>query len=168
MAYVNQQASARRRLRRLDNLEVVNRERENSRRRNRERGVTNLSRGDVVTMDCSRCGTEFSYTFAGARRRTMCPLCFKHRQAWDYYGLTGPEAAALREKRVCDICGSTNSGTASGLFRIDHCHQTGTVRGMLCHACNITLGMMKDSPELLRAAAQYLEQSLLRSAPDAF
>ena len=40
---------------------------------------------------------------------------------------------------------------------VDHDHITGKVRGMLCHDCNVAIGMMKDSPNRLRSAAQYLE-----------
>lgn len=40
---------------------------------------------------------------------------------------------------------------------IDHCHETGLVRGLLCHACNSGLGMFKDDPSRMRAAADYIE-----------
>jgi len=39
---------------------------------------------------------------------------------------------------------------------VDHCHETGTVRGLLCTACNTGIGHLKHSPELLRSALGYL------------
>lgn len=39
---------------------------------------------------------------------------------------------------------------------IDHCHRTGTVRGLLCFNCNTLLGSAKDSIRVLRAAEKYL------------
>ncbi len=39
---------------------------------------------------------------------------------------------------------------------VDHCHQTKTIRGLLCHKCNIALGHMNDNPEQLERAATYL------------
>lgn len=40
---------------------------------------------------------------------------------------------------------------------IDHCHKTNTFRGLLCHACNVTLGFAKDSPGTLRRLQAYLD-----------
>ncbi len=39
----------------------------------------------------------------------------------------------------------------------DHCHDSGTVRGLLCMNCNAGLGNLGDSPTLLRKGADYLE-----------
>jgi len=54
---------------------------------------------------------------------------------------------------VCEICGRKD-----GLFRIDHDHKTGLVRGLLCHKCNIGLGCFDDNLELLKSAISYLEE----------
>ncbi len=45
-------------------------------------------------------------------------------------------------------------------YVIDHCHQTGVVRALLCDSCNTALGKFKDSPALLREAAAYVERFL--------
>lgn len=66
----------------------------------------------------------------------------------------------------CAICGSrecqgdtTNGGKKkSASLHVDHCHVTGMIRGILCSACNSSIGLMRDSPELLRKAADYLER----------
>jgi hypothetical protein len=39
---------------------------------------------------------------------------------------------------------------------VDHNHATGEVRGLLCRGCNHGIGNLKDCPEVLEAAAQYL------------
>jgi hypothetical protein len=42
-------------------------------------------------------------------------------------------------------------------YAIDHNHDTGEFRGILCTECNTLLGMSGDSPEILREAIRYLE-----------
>lgn len=55
----------------------------------------------------------------------------------------------------CAICGERNE-----LF-VDHCHATNTIRAALCRRCNLVLGMAKDSPNILREMAGYLERHAL-------
>lgn len=40
--------------------------------------------------------------------------------------------------------------------KVDHCHDTGRVRGMLCHGCNTALGKLGDNVAGLRRALEYL------------
>jgi hypothetical protein len=51
----------------------------------------------------------------------------------------------------CSICGSAAEVA-------DHCHKTKKWRAPLCGMCNSGIGFFKDNPELLRAAAYYLEK----------
>lgn len=53
----------------------------------------------------------------------------------------------------CAICRAADER----LF-VDHCHKTNRFRGLLCHTCNTGIGQLGDDPELLRAAANYLER----------
>jgi hypothetical protein len=40
---------------------------------------------------------------------------------------------------------------------VDHCHQTGIVRGAICHSCNKGIGILKDDPAILRRAIDHIE-----------
>ena len=40
---------------------------------------------------------------------------------------------------------------------VDHCHETGTVRGLLCHHCNTSIGLLGENTETLRSLIAYLE-----------
>lgn len=64
------------------------------------------------------------------------------------YGLTKEQYDSI--PKVCQICFSEEN------LQIDHCHQSGRVRGMLCMKCNRGIGLLKDNPALLDRAAQYL------------
>lgn len=41
-------------------------------------------------------------------------------------------------------------------LKIDHCHETGAVRGLLCHSCNVGIGGLGDNLDGLKKAAYYL------------
>ena len=55
----------------------------------------------------------------------------------------------------CAICGITVDPTHKQLS-VDHCHNSGKVRGLLCTLCNTALGSFKDDPELLQKAINYV------------
>lgn len=74
------------------------------------------------------------------------------------FGLTQEDYDAMLEAQAggCAICG-TEDTSPWDWFCIDHDHQTGTVRGLLCRSCNTAIGQVADSPEILRQAVAYLE-----------
>jgi len=55
----------------------------------------------------------------------------------------------------CAICKATENKNGRSLF-VDHCHDTGRVRGILCYKCNTGLGSFADSPDLIQKALSYL------------
>ena len=118
---------------------------------------------------CNICLVEkplamFEFTGIRENRRKTCRKCRNLRprdkakkrsyREKSIYGIT-------REKigpNVCMICGSTEK------ICIDHCHHTGEVRGLLCRACNIGLGMLGDNLYGLQLAMNYLDAFLFRQA----
>lgn len=80
------------------------------------------------------------------------------------YGITAKQYDEMSEQQnhVCAICGcsETSLGTNTNKVRklaVDHCHQSGKVRGLLCMSCNTALGKFKDSEQLLINAIKYLK-----------
>jgi Recombination endonuclease VII len=70
------------------------------------------------------------------------------------YGISAAEYDALLEKQggACAICRKRSKRRLC----VDHCHLTGTVRGLLCAACNLALGTLKEDQASLVAALAYL------------
>ena len=63
----------------------------------------------------------------------------------------------MAQNGKCLICGKHQSEIKTALH-IDHCHETGKVRGLLCHRCNIGIGLLEDDIENLRCAILYLNK----------
>jgi hypothetical protein len=77
------------------------------------------------------------------------------------YGLTPEQYAAMLEAQggLCAIC--RGKGGIKG-FMVDHCHETGVVRGLLCPSCNAGMGMLGDTPAGLMRAVKYLREARKR------
>jgi recombination endonuclease VII len=73
------------------------------------------------------------------------------------YGLSVDEFERMAEEQggLCAACGREPS--AVGL-QVDHCHETGAVRALLCKSCNSAAGHANDDPAQLRLIADYLER----------
>lgn len=79
-----------------------------------------------------------------------------------YYGITLEERDEMerKQKGLCAICGRKPSGGRgnTGRLHVDHCHETGVVRGLLCHDCNNGLGRFQDDVGRILAAAAYVQE----------
>ncbi|GII89623.1 hypothetical protein Ssi03_76130 [Sphaerisporangium siamense] len=79
------------------------------------------------------------------------------------YGISIEDYGAMLADQggKCAGCGGTSSGDRRyDVFAVDHDHQTGEIRGLLCAACNLALGLLNDSPERLMALVAYLLQHM--------
>lgn len=83
----------------------------------------------------------------------------KNAQLKYLYGIDLDDFNRMRQAANfrCQICGCHESESAAGTLCVDHNHDTGKVRGLLCRACNKALGGFQDSQTILLNAANYLE-----------
>jgi hypothetical protein len=92
--------------------------------------------------------------------RKKFPGLSRRRHLKHLYGLTVDQYDTLLQAQNgrCAICSSDKPGGRGKHWHVDHCHDQGHVRGLLCRACNTGLGVFKDDPALLRAAIAYLKK----------
>lgn len=81
------------------------------------------------------------------------------------YGITLATYEIMFEQQngLCNICGEPNKSTSKKTgeikrMAVDHNHDTGKVRALLCHHCNTALGNFKDSKDILLKAIEYLDK----------
>ncbi|MBS7812309.1 endonuclease VII domain-containing protein [Roseococcus sp. XZZS9] len=83
-------------------------------------------------------------------------------RAWSVmkkYGITIEQIEVmLLKQNGCAICHSEHPGWNKG-WNVDHDHQDGRVRGILCQPCNLMIGLSKDRTDTLAKAIEYLERS---------
>lgn len=122
-----------------------------------------------IEKRCGACGETKS---AAAFRRSWhsdsgldprCNPCIAAERRLRSFGITQEDYDALfiRQNGVCAICGCAetslaNHGQSVKALAVDHDHETGAIRGLLCHNCNKGIGHLGDSPNRLLAAAAYL------------
>lgn len=137
-----------------------------ARRRNRR-----LARRKYIpvpaTQKCSNCGIVKPSSMFSPDRTNLhgigawCKPCRRLRLRAQKHNLSEDELTALlrSHKGHCPICGRAFNKVRRQEPVIDHCHETGVIRGLLCSACNQVLGLMQDDPSWLTAAARYLRKA---------
>jgi len=77
------------------------------------------------------------------------------------YGITAEQYDKMIDDQegVCAICKVNTQGGRGPNSRlaVDHNHDTGAVRGLLCGMCNQGIGMFKENPETMITAIEYLK-----------
>lgn len=117
---------------------------------------------------------EDERTYANRRSRVYRAINGEAFAAYDlkrHYGMSRAEYDALYalQNGLCAICGEPETVARLGkqmCLAVDHCHQNGHVRELLCRKCNTGLGSFKDDPALLRTAIAYLEKHALPPATE--
>ncbi len=93
------------------------------------------------------------------RKSGKCRWCRTNAKRLKLFNVTLEEFQELEKEHGgrCAIC--FNSPTPNkGVLSVDHDHETGAIRGLLCDTCNRVLGMFRDDAERFFAAAAYLEE----------
>lgn len=97
----------------------------------------------------------------------LCHLHYAKQRKWQAAGIDASRYQEMLHEQggVCAICHKPEkhkdglSGKSKDLA-VDHDHNTGAVRALLCSACNTALGLFRDDPALLNAAMAYLHKHL--------
>lgn len=94
--------------------------------------------------------------------RAANPEYFKNKDLKKLYGVTlnWYNEQHAKQGGVCAICAKPETAIIHGKpvsLAVDHCHDTGKVRALLCTSCNRGIGMLKHDRDLLQKAIAYLE-----------
>ena len=130
----------------------------------------------VVT--CRDCGRQRTPREMSRSKPSICKTCSTARtRAWaeanpdewerhrrksylkQKYGIT-PERyddMLAAQGGVCAVCGTPPEDPRGYRMHVDHCHDTGRVRGILCGSCNRGMGNFGDDIARLEAAIRYLQ-----------
>lgn len=112
------------------------------------------ARGEIITWSCG------VVEKAAKKRWLQTPKGKISNKQSDWKKRNGfklPAEAIAKYKAAthCECCGEPRSYIKPNDFVIDHCHDTGAIRGNICNRCNLSLGMF-NSIELLKKAIEYL------------
>lgn len=133
---------------------------ERAARRERERLRVKKRRAEqrLQRLLVQKIPTEEELAIHRERSREHRKLCEKNRHLKRKYGITVEKRRDLikAQHNCCAICATSDPGKLG--WHVDHNHATNAVRAVLCQSCNKALAFAKDSPELLRKLASYLEQ----------
>lgn len=101
---------------------------------------------------CKKCQQKISNKKTQPLRNKLQQTRYREKR----YGISLESYLILWEKqgKVCSICKTPNE--TNEYFPVDHNHQTGKVRGILCPGCNRTLGVFKENIGILTSAVNYL------------
>ena len=121
-------------------------------------GVTCSADGCDRPVSCKGlCSTHYHKArwASGHRPPSLTPENERKARLRYRYGIEIAEYDAMLEAQggLCAICRLPPDGTSRGgrLF-VDHCHETGKIRGLLCNKCNLAVGYLGSESALLRAA----------------
>lgn len=119
--------------------------------------------GQRIHSYCKLCLDEYNKEWrARARIDPNSPRHPKNRRRYHLsktFGLTVEEYEEIEERQdwKCGIC--EKALLEIRFPHVDHNHETGRVRGILCFDCNVSLGGFKDNVDLLKKAIVYLENN---------
>ena len=146
-----------------------------------------MERRRITMKRCTKCGKDrpaASYYVQRDKRRGKqyemgtCPICLHAKfRVWRQtnpeasraqtrlflYGISSENYNHLRAEQndKCAICGRPETKTMRGRvisLAVDHDHETGEVRGLLCSHCNTLIGLGREDEVILRAAIEYLDR----------
>jgi hypothetical protein len=135
------------------------------RRRQEELGKTVHEKVDVPSgyKECRGCGEVKPHSewhrniTASDGLATRCKPCRAAQSRAEYFRRSYGITEAQRDEMIASQAGVCTICLKAPAVHVDHCHETGRVRGVLCFNCNAAIGQLGDDPDTMRRAIAYLE-----------
>ena len=107
---------------------------------------------------CSNKSQKLLYKTRQSEDPEAFSLKSRHQMLYKNYGLLPEDYDRMHseQKGLCKIC--ERPERSKDWLYVDHCHNTGEVRGLLCGTCNSGIGQLCDSIEVLERAIAYLKK----------
>lgn len=126
-----------------------------------EKAVNQFSKSenhaDRLRPMCRPCNAEYHRTYyADPVNKERMKRVGRMSYLFRTYGITEAQYQEMLEAQggVCLLC--CRPPTPDKALAVDHCHKTGMVRGLLCDACNLALGVVDRCPEWPERVTAYL------------
>lgn len=122
-----------------------------------------------LRTDCKNCSTEVHRRYVNENReriRTRRKAAYRenkipaiNQNLKRYYGIGIEDYNRMfaEQKGLCKIC-DLPQVDFSRRFDVDHDHETGRIRGLLCVRCNRGIGLLRDNVEILKRAIKHIQE----------
>lgn len=145
-----------------------------SRVRPRTEFSVDVHKVDGIRTVCSQCTREFQQRQRDARGPRHREYDKEYNRAWrrtprgrrlskdkslrNNYGMTLEqyEQMLTSQDNSCATCKTKDPGGPHKIFQVDHDHETGAIRGLLCYRCNHGISCFRESVEIIEAVVDYL------------
>ena len=109
------------------------------------------SRWDKLNHECKTCSHARRKKYISSRpdKGKTYSLKYDFGITFDTY-----QELLLKQDGKCAICKCL---PGKRKLAVDHCHESGAVRGLLCHRCNTALGLLKEDLSIMRSLMEYTE-----------
>lgn len=111
--------------------------------------------GGLIRYECKECTSAWQREYRLNNKSKI-----KKQATMRRYNLSELEYNRLQGVAECEICSRVLTDTIRQVDsrNIDHCHETGSVRGVLCFHCNTAIGLFNDDLKTINNAIKYLNK----------
>lgn len=130
---------------------------------NVKKDVSDFKKGkgykDGIRPQCIECARKYNLQ-SFHKNKHKHPYNYeedKNRKLQRAYGISYQQYLEMLDAQdgKCAICGTEDTGKRKA-FAVDHCHECGEVRGLLCSNCNTGIGNLREDIEIMERAIAYV------------
>lgn len=130
------------------------------------KGCVDGHRGDCIVCQNKRSNEHYwnnsqEILIKERENRIADPDVYRAKKLKKLYGITLDQYNKVFEQQggVCKVCGRPETATRNDKLKhlaVDHNHNTGRVRGLLCAGCNTALGYLSENPVVIKSLLDYI------------